>query len=257
MICSTLSIATTCLAPTLDPAAIAGVDLGRTQPKSGGTAGWFAEFRVWQVARNAAQIRESFDRTFAGGPRPPALVHVFAGDTWGPLQGRARVGVTDDVPALLTAAEAAVQQEKFARFRTLANARGNPDQGKLLFTGLCLTCHQHRGQGGQIAPALDGVGNSGTDALLRHILTPSAAMESAYRTYRIVARDGTVHEGFLADDTPAAVVLRTPGAEDRRFPRAEIKSAAYLSRSLMPEGLLDALPSEQVTDLFAHLKSLR
>ncbi|PAW66205.1 MAG: hypothetical protein B9S34_08665 [Opitutia bacterium Tous-C1TDCM] len=241
----------------LDPAAIPGVDLGRTQPKSGGTAGWLAEFRVWQVARNATQIRESFDRSFVANARNAGLAHVFAGDAWGPLQGRARVGVTDDVPALLTPAEAAVQQAKFARFRTLANARGNPDQGKLLFTGLCLTCHQHRGQGGQIAPALDGVGNSGTDALLRHILTPSAAMESAYRTYRIVARDGTVHEGFLADDTPAAAVLRTPGAEDRRFPRAEIKSSAYLSRSLMPEGLLDALSSDQVTDLFSYLKALR
>ena len=39
--------------------------------------------------------------------------------------------------------------------------------------------------GGLIAPPLDGIGNTGTEALLRNILTPSAAMESAYRTYRV------------------------------------------------------------------------
>jgi len=35
------------------------------------------------------------------------------------------------------------------------------------------------------------------------------------------------------------------------------EQAAYLRRSLMPDGLLEALPAEQVSDLFAHLKSLR
>jgi hypothetical protein len=52
-------------------------------------------------------------------------------------------------------------------------------------------------------------------------------------------------------------VLRLPGAADRRVARADVQQASYLRRSLMPEGLLEALAPEQVTDLFAHLKSLR
>jgi putative heme-binding domain-containing protein len=233
---------------------LTALDLGRANPKNGGTAGWLAEFRVWSVARSAKQIRENFDRSF---PSAPNLTRVFAGTHWGPLQGKARVDFADDAPALLTAAEAAVQDEKFTRFRTLANTRGNPEQGKQLFTALCLSCHQFAGKGGSIAPALDGVGNTGVEALLRNILTPSAAMESAYRTFRVVLADGSVREGFLVEESADSLVLRTPGAEDRRISRPEIRSTTYLRRSLMPEGLLESLPPDQVSDLFAHLKSLR
>jgi putative heme-binding domain-containing protein len=238
-----------------------GLDIGLANPKNGGTAGWLAEFRVWATARSAKEIRENFDRSFADSAapagRPPGLTHVFAGANWGSLSGRAHLDFTDDAPALLTAAEAAVQDEKFARFRTLANARGNPEHGRELFTTICLACHQFAGKGGQIAPALDGVGNTGVEALLRNILTPSAAMESAYRTFRVVMIDGSVRDGFLVEESADSLVFRAPGAEDRRIPRSEIRTTSYLRRSIMPDGLLESLPPEHVSDLFAHLKSLR
>jgi putative heme-binding domain-containing protein len=173
------------------------------------------------------------------------------------LKGAARAEVTDDAPVLLTAKAADLQAETFARFRALAQRAGNAEQGKLTFTTLCLACHQQGGKGGQIAPPLDGIGNTGVEALLRNILTPSAAMESAYRTYRVVLKDGTVQDGFLASETPDAVVLRMPGAEDRRIARSEIRATSYLNRSLMPEGLLEAMPPEQVSDLFSYLQTLR
>jgi putative membrane-bound dehydrogenase-like protein len=237
-----------------------GLDLARSTPAAGGTAGWLAEFRVWSLARSARDIRENFDRTHASessGARPAALRHVFGGAEWGALQGNARVEAVEDAPVLLTPAEAAAQAEKFARFRSLANARGNPERGRELFSALCLACHQQGGRGGQIAPALDGVALTGGEALLRNLLTPSAAMESAYQTFRVVLKDGSVIDGFLAEQSAEALVLRLPGAADRRVARADVQQASYLRRSLMPEGLLEALAPEQVTDLFAHLKSLR
>ena len=235
-----------------------GLDLGRTSPSAGGTAGWIAEFRVWNEARSASEIRASFDRTHATDPaRPAGLARVFAGVEWGVLHGTARIEYVTDAPVLLTPAEAAAQEEKFNRFRALANARGNAEHGRTLFTATCLACHQQGGKGGQIGPALDGVGLTGVEALLRNLLTPSAAMESAYRTYRVVTADGTVHEGFLAEERSDAVVLRVPGSPDRVVPRGTVREANYLRRSLMPEGLLEALPPEHVSDLFAHLKSLR
>jgi hypothetical protein len=58
-------------------ASFSGLDVGRTSPKSGGTAGWLAEFRVWEVARSAKDIRENFDRSFAAAEgRPARLVQV-------------------------------------------------------------------------------------------------------------------------------------------------------------------------------------
>ena len=214
----------------------------------------------WRTLKTAQEIRDNFDRSLAGtGPaaRPAGLTQLFAGASWGPLRGSARVEVIDDAPVLLTAAEAGVQEKKFIQFRALANHGGNAEAGGRIFATLCLTCHQHAGKGGQIAPPLDGIGNTGVEALLRNILTPSAAMESAYRTFRVVATDGSVREGFLVEETAVAVVLRTPGAEDRHIPRTEIKKTSYLNRSLMPEGLLEAMTPAQISDLFAHLKSLK
>jgi putative heme-binding domain-containing protein len=237
-----------------------GLDVGRTTPVEGGTAGWLAEFRVWNEARSAREIREAFDRSYGGeaiGGRPTSLTHVLSGANWGALQGNARIDGADDAPTLLTPAEAAAQAEKFARFRPLANARGNPERGRELFTSICLACHQQGGKGGQLAPALDGVGLTGVDALLRNLLTPSAAMESAYQTFRVVMKDGSVSDGFLVEQNQEAVVLRMPGVEDRRIVRKDVQKTAFLRRSLMPEGLLEGMASEQVTDLFAHLKSLK
>ena len=242
--------------------AFSGLNVGRSRQNANAatTAGWLAEYRVWSVARSPQEIRDHFDRSLAGtvpAARPAGLTHIFSGASWGPLSGSARVEVVDDGPVLLTAAQAAVQEKKFAHFRALANRGGSAAAGGRIFASLCLTCHQHAGQGGQIAPPLDGIGNTGVEALLRHILTPSAAMESAYRTFRVVGTDGSVRDGFLVEETAESVVLRTPGAEDRRIPRAEIKKSSYLNRSLMPEGLLETMTPEQVADLFAHLKSLR
>jgi putative membrane-bound dehydrogenase-like protein len=236
------------------------VGRSRLNPVYGTTAGWLAEYRVWNVARSPEEIRGHFDRSYAGTlpeARPAGLVEIFAGASWGPLKGTAHVELTDDAPALLTEAQAAEQDQKFAHFRVLAEHGGNAENGKQTFTTICLACHQQGGKGGLIAPPLDGIGNTGTEALLRNILTPSAAMESAYRTYRVTMNDGSVRDGFLADETADAVVLRTPGAEDRRIARAEIRQTRYLNRSLMPEGLLEAMPAEQVSDLFAYLKSVK
>ena len=60
--------------------------------------------------------------------------------------------------------------------------------------------------------------------------------------------------------------IRVREAYDREFERYLVRMfleqhpdavAKFLRRSLMPEGLLDAFTPEQVSDLFAYLKSLK
>ena len=68
---------------------------------------------------------------------------------------------------------------------------------------------------------------------------------------------GEVIEAFYVSEDATAYVIRQPGGADRRIPKAEVAFAKYLRRSLMPEGLLDGFTDEQVTDLFAYLKTLK
>jgi putative heme-binding domain-containing protein len=158
---------------------------------------------------------------------------------------------------LQTEGEAKTLEAKFARFRALANKPGDLARGQRAFTAVCAVCHTVKGQGGKIGPALDGAGANGIEALLRNVLTPNAAMEAGYRRFRVETKDGEVTDGLLVSQDDQAYVLRQQGSEDLRIPRAEVKRAAFTRLSMMPEGLLEPLPSEQVSDLFAYLKTLK
>ena len=244
--------------------------VGWTAPAKG-TAGWLSEFRVWNLARTADEIRADFDRSFEDGARAsrppgeakttgpagetPAL--LFTGTNWGKLQPGAKVVKTSDFPPLLTAAEAKVVAEKFAKFRAIAEKPGDLARGQTTFKTLCMACHSVGGQGGQVGPVLNGAGANGVEALLRNVLTPNAAMEAGYRAFRVELKDGDVLDGIRVSEDKDAIVLRRPNTEDTRIPQSTVKRAAFTKLSMMPEGLLDALKPEEVSDLFAYLKTLK
>ncbi|MBI2479277.1 MAG: c-type cytochrome, partial [Planctomycetia bacterium] len=231
--------------------------IGRTSPSGGGTDGELFAYRIWNVTRSSQQIRDDFDRSFGVDERPAGLIHHFAGTDWGKLSGQARVQPAIEAPQLLTADQAKVQAEKFAGYRNLAEHSGNAATGKELFTTQCMVCHQYRGTGGQIGPVLDGIGVTSTESLLRHILTPSAAMEGGYRNYRVLTFDGRIVQGYLVSQDDGALVLRQPNTADQRIAKSDIEHAAFTSLSVMPTGLLEALKPQQVSDLFAYLHSLK
>lgn len=222
----------------------------------GGTQGSFAEYRLWNRARTAAEIRSDFDRGF-GAVKPDGLAfYNTGGGDWGTLQKGAHIAKTSDLPPILTADEATSLDAKFAKYRALANQPGNPAGGKQI-TALCMACHLINGQGGNIGPNISGAGAMGQEALLRRLITPNASMESAYHIFRVTLRDGGIREGFLVREDKDAVVLRLPGAEDQRIPRSEILETKFLRRGMMPEGLLDTMTPQQVSDLFAYLMTLK
>jgi putative heme-binding domain-containing protein len=242
------------------------LDVGRTNPRNGGTAGWMNEFRVWNVARSPEEILANFDRTYRGEAGIEAngndkgalgLVSLLTGTQWPSFHGAVRIQKTLDAPTLMTSAESRVLAEKFRKFHTLADRPGDMAKGKAVFTTVCMTCHSVGGQGAQIGPVLNGAGALGVEALLRNILTPNAAMEPGYRVFRVELKDGDVLDGIRVSEDNDAIVLRRPNMEDTRIPQSNVRRAAFTKSSMMPEGLLDPLPPEQVTDLFAYLKTLK
>jgi putative heme-binding domain-containing protein len=235
----------------------ADLKIGRTIPHEAGTDGALTEYRIWNVARTSRQIRDNFDRSFAGEDRPDGLVHYFDGTDWGRLSGKAVVQPTLEAPKLLSAAQAKQQAEMFAKYRQLAEHPGDASVGKAIFEKTCLVCHQQDGKGGNIGPPLDGIGLTGTETLLRNILSPSAAMEGGYRNFRVLTDAGRIVQGLLVSQDSTAVVLRQPDTADQRIPKSGIERAGFTSISVMPSDLLDSFQPQQVSDLFAHLHSLK
>jgi len=242
-----------CKAPA--PGPLEDVRIGWTGG-GGGTQGALAEFRLWNRARSADEIRRDFDRSF-GAEKPAGLAFENAGGgDWAALQKGAQVAKTSDLPPILTAAEATALDAKFSKYRALAAQPGDITRGKQS-AALCQACHLFGKEGGNIGPVLSSVGAMGTEAILRNILTPNAAMENGYRIFRVELNDGSLREAFFVSEDKNAVVIRLPGAGDQRIERKEIRSTKYLRRSLMPEGMLDPMTDQQASDLFAYLLSLK
>ena len=249
------------------PGALEKVRIGWTGAK-GGTAGAFAEYRLWNRARTADELRRDFDRSLtvpagagdgAGDLRPPATGLVFqnaGGGGWGTLQKGARVTKTSDFPPILTPAQALALDAKFSKYRALAAQPGDVARGSQV-AAVCRACHLFGNEGGNIGPVLSSVGAMGTEAILRNIITPNAAMENGYRIFRVEKTGGSIIEAFFVSEDRDAVVIRLPGEGDQRIERKEIRGTKYLRRSLMPDGLLDTMTDQQASDLFAYLLSLR
>jgi putative heme-binding domain-containing protein len=245
------------------------LDIARTLPQTSGTSAAMTEYRIWNVARTPSEILANFDHCFAGEELPAGLSLYFPGNSTevvkgsarliaaNQIHGQARIENTLEAPSLLTGAEAHALDEKFAKFRVLAEAPGDLASGRQLFTTTCLVCHQAGGQGAGFAPNLDGSSLRGTDGLLRAIITPSAAMEAGYRKFRVQTSDGDIFEGFLAQQDANGIILRQPNAEPLKIPSVNIKRAGYQNVSIMPDGLLEGLQPRQVSDLFAFLRTLK
>ncbi len=228
--------------------------VGWSNPRKGGTEGALAEFRIWDRERTAQEIRRNFDRSIDESTFPGDLVFYNSGggSSWGKLGEGASITRTTDLPPLMTHEEAAALDAKFTKYMEIGRKGGNIEKGKML-AAICTSCHVIDGVGGQIGPDLSGAAEMGLEAVLRNILTPNAAMESGYRIFRVEMKSGEIIDAYFVSEDKDAVIIRQVGLTDRRISRSDIASTRFIRRSLMPEGLLDALSDEQAGDLLAYL----
>jgi putative membrane-bound dehydrogenase-like protein len=241
-------------------ASVRGLDVGRTTP--GGAALALTEVRVWSLERSAREIALDARRAL-DGERPAGLMLRLPGDApekTGPLSGAARFEKRRDAPALLDAAAASARAASFEHFASLG-AAGDPARGQAVFERACQVCHAVGGRGESVGPVLDGVGARGIDGLLAALLEPSAAVESGYRELRVELLDGTSLTGLLVSSDGATLTLRAASAagagEPRVVPRTEVARLRWSKLSVMPDGLLQALPASEAGDLLAYLLGVR
>ena len=71
----------------------------------------------------------------------------------------------------------------------------------------------------------------------------------------LVRRPDVVVTGFLVEQDPQTVTLRSPDGQSVVLDRAELEELNKSRKSLMPEGQLKELSDEQLRNLFAYLRS--
>ena len=139
-----------------------------------------------------------------------------------------------------------------ARLTPEAIAKADLSQGRVVFNTACAACHTLYGEGGKVGPDLTGGGRDNLDYLLENIVDPSAVVTADFRMSVVELKDGRVLNGLIAAKTERTLTLKTM-TETLTVDRGEVAGLRESTLSLMPEGLLEALPPEQARDLIAYL----
>jgi len=131
-------------------------------------------------------------------------------------------------------------------------AKADLGQGRLIFQSVCGVCHSIYGDGANIGPDLTGSGRANLDYLLENMADPSAVVSADYRMNILTLKDGRVLGGIIGAQTERTLTVRLLTGETT-VEKKEIAKQEASPLSMMPDGLLSALPREQVRDLIAYL----
>lgn len=135
-----------------------------------------------------------------------------------------------------------------------ALAKADRSQGRVLFAGLCGTCHKLYGEGAAIGPDLTGSGRHDVNYLIENISDPSALVAADFKMSVITLKDGRVLNGILHGQSDRTLTVAMVGQEVT-VDRGDIAKQEQMPISMMPEGLVTALSDEQQRNLFAYLMS--
>ena len=146
--------------------------------------------------------------------------------------------------------------QEIARFKKLVQDKGYGDarRGRNVFARTCQQCHTLFGEGGKVGPDITGSNRADLDYILQNALDPNAVIPNDYRTSNIETKDDRSITGIVTKQDGTSLTVVTAN-EILVLPRNELKSVAQTELSMMPEGLLQAIPESDVRDLLAYLRS--
>lgn len=157
-------------------------------------------------------------------------------------------GVVQETPeAKLAAIE---RWKKELTQESLAGAK--LEDGAALFKKSCATCHKLYGEGLTIGPDLTGANRSNLDYLLMNIIDPSSVVPKQFTTSVIALHNGRVITGVVVGETEKTITVQTD-KEQLTVATDDIEQRRNSGKSLMPDGMIDALTPDQVRDLFAFM----
>ncbi|HZI72962.1 MAG TPA: c-type cytochrome [Gemmatimonadales bacterium] len=132
-------------------------------------------------------------------------------------------------------------------------AKSDLSQGRAVFNLACAVCHTLYGEGGKIGPDLSGAGRDNLDYLLENIIDPSAMVPADFKVTVVSLKDGRVFNGVVMSQNARTLTLKIMNGTVT-LEKGEIEETRPSELSLMPEGLLEAWPLDQIRDLIGYLQ---
>ena len=161
--------------------------------------------------------------------------------------------MTENLPS-----EDAIIDQLIAQRRNALNAAsGDATAGKELFKKSCMICHQIAGEGKQVGPNLDGIGNRGIDRILEDVLAPNRNVDVAFRTTTIVTDEGKAYSGLLKELEGNRVSIIDSMGKETMLQTDIIEERKASTSSPMPSNVGEAFNESQLRDLIAYLLQQR
>lgn len=138
---------------------------------------------------------------------------------------------------------------------------GRADEGRQVVmnstAGACLRCHVVTDKGGNVGPALNGIGGKlDRRTLLESIVAPDAKIAEGFKSIVLALKDGTVVAGVLKSENDKEVVVVTADAVSIAVPTSEIEERAA-GISAMPGDLSQKLSRQEIRDVIEYLSGLK
>jgi len=130
---------------------------------------------------------------------------------------------------------------------------GDAPRGRVVYNRVCAQCHTLFDVGGKVGPDLTGSARTDLDYILQNMVDPNAVIPNEYRTSTIEMKDDRVLTGIVKSQDQNALTVATAN-ETLVLPRKDIAGILQSELSMMPEGLLDTLPDQEVRDLIYYLR---
>ena len=142
-------------------------------------------------------------------------------------------------------------------YKACLQLAADAQRGAEVFRKHCASCHRIGQIGVDVGPNISDSRTKQPLELLTAILDPNLAIDNNYFRFVVMTDEGRVVEGFIAEETADALVLR--GQDDRRerIRRDEIAEIQATGVSLMPEGLEAQIDPQAMADLIAFVKGWR
>ena len=145
----------------------------------------------------------------------------------------------------------------YQKLLPFADRKGDAARGKALFLNLCAKCHVVEGAGGKVGPDLSGIGARGRKDILQEIVDPNKSVEANFRMWQVKTVDGQVLAGRLDTETATSVELYDVEGKSHVVQRKDIELMKASALSIMPTGLIDLLPEDDIAGLLEFLSSQR
>ncbi len=170
------------------------------------------------------------------------------------LTAHASADIRARAAKLLPASRSADRAAVVAKYKVVETLRGDGAKGAAVFKAICSTCHAYLGQGSEVGPSVGTYRTKAVQDFLVAILDPNAVVEPRFTAYTVQLKDGRTLLGVISSETSTSLVLSQPGGTRETILRSDIQSLHGTPQSLMPEGLEQAIPPQDMADLIAFLK---